>query len=144
MCKFHEARTHYDRLLMNSYRATLRTLLTPVITLSGIAPNSTILTITLSTNTTSFLTGLIALPSLTPPLKSSEASVLAAAGFKEEYVLPGTSMVVVPTSLVVTSIWTLLCLAVQGSGVLRKWKAREEYRRRVRRRFGGGGGWCGA
>ncbi|KAK0513588.1 hypothetical protein JMJ35_003952 [Cladonia borealis] len=123
--------------------AALRTLLTPIITLSSTTTNNTTLTITLSTNSTSFLTGLFAFPNSTA--KSSEASILAAAGFKEEYVLPGTSMVGFPTSLVVTCIWTVLCLSVQGCGVWRKWRAREEYRWRVRGRVGGGGGgWCGA
>ena len=49
-------------------------------------------------------------------------------------------MVGFPTSLVVTCTWTVLCLFVQGLGFWRKWRAREEYRWRVRRRLGCLGG----
>lgn len=145
MCKLYETRTWQEGLLLtHRYRDTIRTLLTPKITLSSTTTNGTVLTITLSINTTAFLTGFFAYPN--SATKSSESSVLAAAGFKEEYVLPGTSMVGFPTSLVVTCIWTVICLAVQGWGVWRKWRAREEYRRRVRRgrRFGEKRGWYGA
>ena len=121
-----------NRLLMNRYRDTIRSLLTPTITLSSTTPHGTTLTITLSTNTTSFLTGLFAFPNSTT--KSFEASVLAVADFREKYVLPGTSMVCFPTSLVVTCIWTVVCLSVQGRGMCREWRAREEYRWRVRKR----------
>lgn len=38
-----------------------------------------------------------------------------------------------PTNLIIVSVWTVLCVAVQGWGVWGKWRDREKYRERFGR-----------
>ncbi|KAL2037549.1 hypothetical protein N7G274_009661 [Stereocaulon virgatum] len=115
---------------------TMRAILTPDITLSGITQDGTAINTELALEDASFVTGLFIKSRVTT--ETATLSQLAAVGFKADFVLPGTIMVGFPTGLVITSVWSLLLLAVEGYGIWKKLRARNGYRRRVKERLSGG------
>jgi hypothetical protein len=114
----------------------MRAILTPNITLSGITQDGTATSTVLALEDASFVTGLFVKSRVTN--ETATPSQLAAAGFKADFVRPGTTMVGFPTGLVIVSVWSLLLLAVEGYGIRKKLRARNDYRRRVKERLSGG------
>ena len=118
-------------------RDLLLSILTPNITLYGTTQGGTPVITELSMNNTSFLVGVLARQGIINA--TTNASTPVAAGFKKEYVLPGTSLVGFPTGLVMTSVWSLLLVAIEGYEIWKRVQARDVYRRRVKEKLSGGG-----
>ena len=114
----------------------MRAILTPNITGSGITQDGTAISTELALEDASFVTGLFIKSRVAN--ETATTSQLAAAAVKTDFVRPGTTMVGFPTSLVMVSVWSLLLLAVEGYGIRKKLRARNDYRRRVKERLSGG------
>lgn len=116
-----------------------KNLLTPQITLTANNPSlQRMVQTTLSPTEASFVVGLFVDPSgsysdpsflLDKPAAKIEA---AAQGLPTPFILPGLSIGVFPTGLIIVSIWTLFFLAIVGLGTLGRINFREEYRTAIR------------
>jgi hypothetical protein len=67
------------------------------------------------------------------PTAAAAAAVKAAA-----FVLPGTTLGIFPTGLVITSIWALVFIAVVGYGTWGRIQFREQFRQRKERALAAG------
>ncbi|KAI4245204.1 MAG: hypothetical protein L6R40_002561 [Gallowayella cf. fulva] len=108
---------------------TLQNLLVPSIALSGTDKSGKVITTELSSSEASFVNGIFASPVKTTT--STGASASSAAAKAATFVLPGRTLGVFPTGLIITSGWTLLFILTVGYGTIERIRFREAYRRRV-------------
>ena len=126
-----ERRLRYSKQPLTSMqRTTAISLLTAAITLSGTEQDGTSINAQLSTQDASFVNGVYA-------SNEAEGSRSTTATDGSEFILPGTKPAMFPTGLIISSLWALLYLAVMGYGTIKRYQARESYRRRVKHRFSG-------
>lgn len=111
-------------------RSMSRTLLTPQIAISGKAENGSAVTTQLSTDSSSFLSGLFSDQTIANSTAAAAASADSAAN--GAFVLPGTKMGIFPVGLIITGVWTLLFVAVVGLGTVGRINFRDQYRRRIK------------
>jgi len=114
-------------------------LLVPQITISANSPTTRQLVNTsLSSTESSFVAGVFSAPagSRQDPKfllgLPAEQVAAAAAGIPTPFGVPGLSLGVFPTGLIITSVWVLLFSTVVGLGTIGRIQYREEFRRRVR------------
>ena len=109
------------------------------ITISAINPttNQNVATL-LSPTEASFVVGLFTTTtgSLTDPVylldKPAEKIAAAAQGLPTPFIVPGLSLQVFPTGLIVTCIWIMAFGTVVGLGTLGRLQFRDQYRREMR------------
>ncbi|KAL8780530.1 MAG: hypothetical protein Q9213_006426 [Squamulea squamosa] len=112
--------------------AKLQKLLIPSIALSGTDKSGKVITTELSSNEASFVNGIFANQAKTST--STGASASSAAAKAAVFVLPGRTLGIFPTGLIITSAWTLLFILAVGYGTIERIRFREAYRRRVKYR----------
>ncbi|KAL8754597.1 MAG: hypothetical protein Q9199_004234 [Rusavskia elegans] len=110
----------------------LHSLLIPSIALSGTDKSGKVITTELSSNEASFVNGIFA--NQTKTSTSTGASASSAAAKAATFVLPGQTLGIFPTGLIITSSWTLLFVLTVGYGTMERIRFREAYRRRVKYR----------
>jgi hypothetical protein len=89
---------------------------------------------TLSSDTLSYVTGLLVQTDGTPTnITFPDATVLAEpiVSSVSKFVLPGTRIMVFPTGLIITCIWTGLFSLAVGLGTVGRYRFRQHYRRRM-------------
>ena len=111
-------------------RTNATSLLTPVITLSGTEKDGISINTQLLIKDASFVNGVYASDG-PEGLRSTTATD------GSNFILPGTKPAMFPTGLVISSLWAVLYLFVVGYGTVKRYQARESYRRRVKHRFSG-------
>ncbi|KAI4220095.1 MAG: hypothetical protein L6R36_007867 [Xanthoria steineri] len=112
--------------------AKLHTFLIPSIALSGTEKSGKLITTELSSNEASFVNGIFA--NQTKTSTSTGAAASSAAEEAATFVLPGQTLGIFPTGLIITSSWTLLFVLTVGYGTIERFRFREAYRRRVKYR----------
>ncbi|KAL8947511.1 MAG: hypothetical protein Q9222_006216 [Ikaeria aurantiellina] len=110
-----------------------RSLLVPNIALSGTDKSGKVITTELSSSEASLVNGIFAKQATTTT--SAGASASSAAAQAAVFVLPGRSLGIFPTGLIITGSWTLLFIATVGYGTIERIRFREAYRRRVKYRL---------
>ncbi|KAL8711852.1 MAG: hypothetical protein Q9220_003796 [cf. Caloplaca sp. 1 TL-2023] len=110
-----------------------RNLLVPNIALSGTDKSGKVITTELSSSEASLVNGIFAQQTTTTT--SAGASASSAAAQAAVFVLPGRSLGIFPTGLIITGSWTLLFIATVGYGTVERIRFREAYRRRVKYRL---------
>jgi hypothetical protein len=121
------------------HSSDFKNLLIPQITISASNPllERTVSTI-LSPTEASFVVGLFTDPngSLSDPSFLLDKPALkieaAAQGLPTPFIVPGLSLGVFPTGLIVSSVWTLFFFIIVGFGTLGRMQFREEYRAAIR------------
>jgi len=113
----------------------LQNLLIPIITLSTVAISGTQsgsqINTTLSSTEASFVSGVFEDKASNRTTAATLASASAAILTATPFVVPGRTLGVYPTGLIIVMIWTgLFCIAV-GWGTFERIKFREQYRRRT-------------
>lgn len=110
-----------------------------MITLSGTMADGSVLTTMLSSADASFVSGLFQ-NSMTGNSTAAAAAALASleAARNADFVLPGTTLGIFPTGLIITGAWTFVFLCVVGYGTYGKIQFRESYRRKVKSRMAAG------
>jgi hypothetical protein len=121
------------------HSSDFKNLLVPQITLSANNPTlGRTVQATLSPTEASFVIGLFtdAGGSFSDPLflldKPAAKIAAAAQGLPTPFIVPGLSLGVFPTGLIVVSIWAMFFFTVVGLGTLGRMKFREEYRSAIR------------
>ncbi|KAL1983693.1 hypothetical protein VTN96DRAFT_10122 [Rasamsonia emersonii] len=112
----------------------LRILMIPDITIAAINPTTNMLANTsLSSDTISYVAGQLVQTGGTPNITFPQATALSAAVVSSatKFVLPGTHIMVFPTGLIVTCVWTGVFGLVVGLGTVGRYQFRQHYRRRV-------------
>ncbi|KAL9028067.1 MAG: hypothetical protein Q9180_007230 [Flavoplaca navasiana] len=107
-------------------------ILMPSIALSGTDKSGKVITTELSSSEASFVNGIFA--SQTETSTSNGASASAAAAEAASFVLPGQTLGIFPTGLIITSSWTLVFVLTVGYGTIERIRFREAYRRRLKYR----------
>ncbi|KAL8996216.1 MAG: hypothetical protein Q9169_004238 [Polycauliona sp. 2 TL-2023] len=102
------------------------------IALSGTDRSGKVITTELSPNEASYVNGIFA--SQTTTSTPAGASASSAAAEAATFVLPGQSLGIFPTGLIITSSWTLLFVLTVGYGTIERIRFREAYRRRLKYR----------
>ncbi|KAA6413809.1 MAG: hypothetical protein FRX48_02171 [Lasallia pustulata] len=115
-------------LRANPTEQDYRFLLLPRVSLSALSRSAAPIRTALDPAAAAFVNGVFA-----APLSTARSALLASAGGSIPFVLPGTRLGVFPTGLVVTGAWAVLLGVVVGYGTVGRRRAREEFRRRVRR-----------
>jgi hypothetical protein len=95
---------------------------------------------TLASDTLSYVAGELVQSGGTPvnitvPDAAAEASPIVSSVSK--FILPGTQIMIFPTGLIITGIWTGIFGAAVGFGTFGRYRFRQHYRARVRRAMGG-------
>jgi DNA-binding beta-propeller fold protein YncE len=109
----------------------------PNITISGMNPvTSQIVTTTLSSDTLSYVAGLLTTTdnkpvNITVPEANTQIPAIVSAA--TQFVLPGTTLGIFPVGLIITSAWTALFILAVGYGTFGRMRFRDHYRRRVAR-----------
>jgi len=125
-------------------QSDFKTLLIPQVTISAQNPalGRNVSTL-LSPTEASFVIGLFmtSIGSLTDPAflldKPAQKIEAAAQGLPTPYIVPGLSLGVFPTGLIVTSIWLLFFTLIVGLGTLGRMQFREQYRRDFKAQMSG-------
>jgi hypothetical protein len=124
--------------LTSTTSTTFQPLLIPQIAISAINPTSNKeVNTSLSSTEASFVAGVFsrAVGNLSDPkeLLGQPAEQLAAAaqGKPTPFVVPGLSLGLFPTGLIVTSIWMVLFATAVGLGTIGRIQFREQYRRAI-------------
>ncbi|KAI9805077.1 MAG: hypothetical protein M1825_000911 [Sarcosagium campestre] len=99
--------------------------LTPNVTLSATTPKGKKVKTVLSSKEASFVSG-----SFQAFTAASAAEALASAG---PFELPGTTLGMFPTGLVITGVWAGIGIAVVAWGTVGRFRFRDQYRRRIKR-----------
>ncbi|KAL8675435.1 MAG: hypothetical protein Q9168_000136 [Polycauliona sp. 1 TL-2023] len=94
--------------------------------------NGKVITTELSPSEASFVNGIFA--SQTTTSTPAGASASSAAAEAATFELPGQSLGIFPTGLIITSSWTLLFILTVGYGTIERIRFREAYRRRLKYR----------
>ncbi|PGH05807.1 hypothetical protein GX51_02780 [Blastomyces parvus] len=114
----------------------IRVLLIPNITVGALKPQTQELVMTtLSSDTLSYVAGFFSNEdnspvNITVPDANSRLPDIVAAA--TAFVLPGTTLGIFPTGLIITGIWAGAFLGALGYGTLTRMKFRDHYRRRLR------------
>ncbi|KAI9770161.1 MAG: hypothetical protein M1835_006604 [Candelina submexicana] len=108
----------------NMNDAQYQTLLMPIITLNAVSSVKGSISTTLSSKDASFVNGVFA------DGKSSSTSTTTSA---TPFVLPGTTLGIFPTGLIITGSWAAIFVSVIGWGTMGRYQFREHYRRRMKR-----------
>ena len=108
-------------------------MVTPMINISGTIANGSVLSTLLSSADASFVSGLFQ-DSMTG---NSTAAAAAAAATLEaaktaKFVLPGTTLGIFPTGLIITSAWAFVLICVLAYGTYGRVQFRDSYRRRIK------------
>ncbi|KAF2401983.1 hypothetical protein EJ06DRAFT_555588 [Trichodelitschia bisporula] len=126
--------------LLATQHTSFRPYLDPVITINGNSPTGPLST-AVNTTEASFVTGVFSRASSTndtspKALLGKPAAQLAAqaAGLPTPFVVPGVSLGVFPTGLIITGAWVLIFATAVGGGTVQRVRWREQYRRQVRAR----------
>ncbi|KAL8935744.1 MAG: hypothetical protein Q9216_005280 [Gyalolechia sp. 2 TL-2023] len=113
-------------------RTKAQDFLIPRIALSASDQKGEVITTILSSDEASYVNGVFADSVKTSTSAGIPASSVAAnAG---TFVLPGRTLGIFPTGLIITSAWTLLFIITVGYGTVERIRFREAYRRRVKYR----------
>jgi hypothetical protein len=112
----------------------------PTVTLSGTNAQGSSASTTLSMSEAAFLVG-----SFSQQKSVTQANVASAqapiqtlvVGPGQNFVLPGTHILIAPIGAVVTGAWAVLLAMTVGYGTIMRMKFKEQYRRRVARVVGG-------
>ncbi|PGH04344.1 hypothetical protein AJ79_07125 [Helicocarpus griseus UAMH5409] len=114
----------------------IRVLLIPNITISASKrENQQLVTTTLSSDTLSYVIGFFSNPDNSPvniTIPEANAQLPAIVAAATEFVLPGTTLGIFPTGLIVTSAWAGIFLFAVGYGTFKRMKYRDHYRRRLK------------
>ena len=108
----------------------------PNIALTGTAQNNTPITSQLSSDDASFVNGVFA--DQTRAATALAASTSTGPPGAIPFVLPGTTLGVFPTGLIITSAWAFLFVATVGYGTFGRIRFRDSYRRRIKARLNAG------
>ena len=107
----------------------------PVVTLSGLALDGTTMNSVLSDTEASFVTGVFSNNQSTttgPSPSVSTAGAAATTTAAGPFVMPGVTLGIFPTGLIITSSWTLLFSLAVGLGTMGRIHVRGEYRKRTK------------
>ncbi|KAI4263922.1 MAG: hypothetical protein L6R35_007322 [Caloplaca aegaea] len=123
-----------DKSMMNRVNdpTKIRALLIPRIALSGSDKSGKVVTTVLSSDEASMVNGVFAHQVKTSTSAGVPASSAAANG--GTFVLPGRTLGIFPTGLIITGSWTFFFIATIGYGTVERIRFREAYRRRIRYR----------
>ena len=105
----------------------MRDALVPIINLSAITSTEKNINTTVSATEASFVDGAFALQAAVPLAASASATPTPTA-----FVLPGVTLGIFPTGLIITCIWTVMFVTAVGLGTLGRYNFRQTYRRRIR------------
>ena len=94
--------------------------LAPNVTVGAIAPDGRAIRVQLPNNEATFINGIFAKSDLFAPPPPAA------------FVLPGTSLGIFPTGLIITAVWSALFIAAVGYGTYTRIRFRAAYRRRSR------------
>ncbi|KAI9715565.1 MAG: hypothetical protein M1812_005869 [Candelaria pacifica] len=108
----------------NMNASQFQQLLMPIITLSAVSSTNSPINTTLSSKDASFVNGVFA--------NGKSSSILATVS-TTPFVLPGTTLGIYPTGLIVTGSWAAIFVSVVGWGTVGRYQFREHYRRRMKR-----------
>lgn len=107
----------------------------PDITIAAVNPTTnTLANTSLSSDTISYVAGQLVQPGGTPTnitFPQATALSVAVVSSASKFVLPGTHIMVFPTGLIITCIWTGLFGLAVGLGTVGRYQFRQHYRRRV-------------
>ncbi|KAI9819347.1 MAG: hypothetical protein M1832_004052 [Thelocarpon impressellum] len=109
--------------------AQLRAYLAPNVTITAVDGNGQRLSTQLSSDDASFVNGLLKDLGTCSTLACTAEEKARPAPF----VMPGTSLGIFPTGLLLTCLWALIGLGVVGWGTFGRYKFREQFRRRKQR-----------
>ncbi|EEH22969.1 hypothetical protein PABG_05180 [Paracoccidioides brasiliensis Pb03] len=114
----------------------IRVLLIPNITIGAVNPKTVELVMTtLSSDTLSYVAGFFRNADNSPvniTIPDANAQLPAIVAAATAFVLPGTTLGIYPTGLIVTCIWAGSFVFAVGYGTLTRMKFRDHYRRRLR------------
>ena len=105
----------------------MRDALIPAINLSATTSTDQKINTTVSATEASFVDGAFAQPAASTPLVASASASPTPTAF----VLPGVTLGIFPTGLIITSIWAVMFVTAVGLGTLGRYNFRQTYRRRV-------------
>lgn len=128
------------KLTPTSPRAALKQAVMPTVTLSGTNAQGSTTSTTLSMSEAAFLVGSFAQQkSVTQANVASAQKPLQTLVVQpgQQFVLPGTKILITPIGVAVTGTWALLLASTIGYGTFMRMKFKEQYRRRVARAVGG-------
>ena len=104
----------------------MRDALIPMINLSATTSTDKSINTTVSATEASFVDGAFAEQAAVPQGASASPTSTPTA-----FVLPGTTLGIFPTGLIITSAWTVMFVTAVGLGTLGRYNFREAYRRRI-------------
>ncbi|KAK2756815.1 hypothetical protein FQN54_005261 [Arachnomyces sp. PD_36] len=131
----HVGQINTDLMVGTLDEQSLRILLTPNITVSA-QNNGKLVETTLSSDTISYVAGRLVDPSNNPSnitVPEASAQLAAVVDSATPFVLPGQTLGIFPTGLIITCAWTLIFILAVGYGTFCRMKFRAHYRRRVLR-----------
>ncbi|KAI9850720.1 MAG: hypothetical protein M1838_005211 [Thelocarpon superellum] len=105
----------------------LKKYLAPNVTLTATGKNGAKLSTELSAKDASFVNGILS------DVASTCATLACLAPPGTPFIMPGQTLGIFPTGLVVTCLWTLAGFIVVGYGTMGRYQFRQQYRRRVKR-----------
>ncbi|KAF1811780.1 hypothetical protein P152DRAFT_398415 [Eremomyces bilateralis CBS 781.70] len=115
----------------------LQPLLVPEITLMATNPvTQAVVNTTLSSTEAGFVSGVFANQGASTIDPAAQASASALAATATPFILPGVTLGIFPTGLIITLVWTAAFLAAVGFGTIKRVQFRDQYRRRMKRELG--------
>ncbi|KIN00545.1 hypothetical protein OIDMADRAFT_165141 [Oidiodendron maius Zn] len=125
-----------DQDMLGMDMSTLKSALVPTVTLTGTSPQGTQASTTLSFTSSSFLVGSFSTSSSKSVTQANVASQQTplqtlVVGPGQQFVLPGTHILITPVGAIVTGVWALLLAMTIGYGTVKRIQFKEQYRRRV-------------
>ena len=125
-----------SNLTCTAFRSTLKNALVPTVTLTGTSPQGIQPNTTLSFTSSSFLVGSLSAPSSKSVTQANVATQQTplqtlVVGPGQQFVLPGTHILITPVGAIVTGVWALLLATTIGYGTVKRMQFKEQYRRRV-------------
>ncbi|KAK2784578.1 hypothetical protein FQN53_008405 [Emmonsiellopsis sp. PD_33] len=113
----------------------IRVLLIPNITIGATNSQNQPVRTTFSSDTISYVAGFFMNTERTPTnitIPEANVQLPAIIAAATEFVLPGTTLGIFPTGLIITGAWTVLFFIAVGYGTLGRMQFRDHYRRRVK------------
>lgn len=122
---------------LTSTSSAVEQALVPVVTLTGVNAQGQTVNTSLSTTDASFIVGAFSQKTVITQAVVAAPGQTLVAGPGEQFVMPGTKILITPVGAIVTGIWTLLFVATVGYGTVRRMQFKDQYRRRVARATAG-------
>jgi hypothetical protein len=136
-----------DQAVMQRETLTMTTVeawVLPIVTLSAMNAGGAVVTTNVSSNEAAFVNGVFSDEVVLSEFGIAQLAVSEIAtqmvNGTVAFVLPGVNILIFPTALIITGIWTLLFIAAYGFGTYERYWHRESYRQRKARAGKGASG----